>query len=148
MRKRDEFCCFLADRCIYTHEAGEEMALDELSAFAREIQDVTSVRATVVVLISLLLAKIVDLVICRLLLRLAARSNTDLDDRLIQLLHRPLFISVVLVGLQGGGNRERASTAHPRRASQRADQVEEDTLVVVVEIRQVVGEIGEVVADP
>jgi hypothetical protein len=35
-----------------------------------------------VVLISLLLAKIVNLVICRLLLRLAARSNTDLDVRL------------------------------------------------------------------
>jgi hypothetical protein len=49
---------------------------------AREIQDVTWVRAAVVVLISLLLAKIVNLVICRLLLRLAARSNTDLDDRL------------------------------------------------------------------
>ena len=73
--------------------------MDELSAFAREIQDVTWVRAAVMVLISLLLAKIVDLVICRLLLRLAALSNTDLDDRLIQLLHRPLFISVVLVGL-------------------------------------------------
>jgi hypothetical protein len=49
---------------------------------AREIQDVTWVRAAVVVLISLLLAKIVNLVICRLLLRLAARSNTDLDVRL------------------------------------------------------------------
>ena len=73
--------------------------MDELSAFARELQDVTWVRAAVVVLVSLLLAKIVNLVICRLLLRLAARSNTDLDDRLIQLLHRPLFISVVLVGL-------------------------------------------------
>jgi hypothetical protein len=56
-RKRDEFCYFLADRCIYTHESGEEMALDELSAFVREIQDVTWVRAAVVVLISLLLAQ-------------------------------------------------------------------------------------------
>ena len=73
--------------------------MDELIAFAREIQDVAWVHAAVVVLISLLLAKIVDLVICHLLLRLAARSNTDLDDRLIHLLHRPLFISVVLVGL-------------------------------------------------
>ena len=33
------------------------------------------------------------------------------------------------------GNFERASTAHPRRASQRANQVEEDALVVVVEVR-------------
>ena len=73
--------------------------MDELIAFAREIQDVAWVRAAVVVLVSLLLAKIVDLVICRLLLRLAAHSKSNLDDRLIQLLHRPLFISVVLVGL-------------------------------------------------
>jgi MscS family membrane protein len=51
------------------------------------------------VLASVLAAKIADLLICRFLLRLTVRTNTDLDDRLIQLLHRPIFISAVLVGL-------------------------------------------------
>jgi small-conductance mechanosensitive channel len=47
----------------------------------------------------LLLAKLVDLVITRVLKVWAARSRTDWDDRLIEALHRPVFVSVVLVGL-------------------------------------------------
>ncbi len=37
--------------------------------------------------------------ITRVLARLTRRSKTDFDDRLIALLHRPVFLSVVLIGL-------------------------------------------------
>ena len=58
-------------------------------------------RATVVVLASVVAAKVLDVVISRILIRLTLRTDTDLDDQLIELLHRPVFISVILVGLWG-----------------------------------------------
>jgi small-conductance mechanosensitive channel len=73
--------------------------MDQLMSFAHEALTLPWVRALVAVMASVLLAKIIDLLICRFLLRLTLRTNTDLDDRLIELLHRPIFISVVLVGL-------------------------------------------------
>ena len=73
--------------------------MDEWITFAQEAQTVPWVRAIVVVLVSVMLAKVVDLVVSRFLLRLTVRTNTDLDDQLVHLLHRPVFISVILIGL-------------------------------------------------
>ena len=56
-------------------------------------------RAGFVVLVSVVVAKLVDVVISRILIRLTLRTNTDLDDQLIGQLHRPVFLSVILVGL-------------------------------------------------
>ena len=73
--------------------------MDEWITFFREAQAYPWVLALEVVGVSALVAKIVDLVISRFLLRLTLRTNTDLDDRFVQLLHRPVFVSVILVGL-------------------------------------------------
>ncbi len=73
--------------------------MEEWITFAQKAQGLAWVRAVVVVGLSVLMAKIVDLTISRFLLRLTLRTNTDLDDQLLQLLHRPVFISVILVGL-------------------------------------------------
>ena len=73
--------------------------MNDWIAFAEEARNVPWVRAIVVVLGSAMLAKLVDVVISRFLLRLTLRTNTDLDDKLVQLLHRPIFISVILIGL-------------------------------------------------
>ena len=56
-------------------------------------------RATAVVLASGVAAKVLDVVISRILIRITLRTDTDLDDQLIELLHRPVFTSVILVGL-------------------------------------------------
>jgi small-conductance mechanosensitive channel len=73
--------------------------MDEMMAFAREAWEIPWVHAIVVVTASLVIAKFVDVVICRLLLSWSSRTDTDLDDQLIRLLHRPIFITVVLIGL-------------------------------------------------
>jgi small-conductance mechanosensitive channel len=73
--------------------------MDEWIAFALEAQGLTWVRAIEVILVSAVAAKLVDLLISRFLLRLTLHTNTDLDDRLVQLMHRPVFASVLLVGL-------------------------------------------------
>lgn len=73
--------------------------MDEWIVFVREAQVLPWVRALEVFLASALVAKLVSLLISRTLLRLTLRTNTDLDDQLVQLMHRPVFISVILVGL-------------------------------------------------
>ena len=47
----------------------------------------------------ILFGKIADLFISRLAAKIASRSNTTLDDQFIALLHRPVFVSFVLLGL-------------------------------------------------
>ncbi len=55
--------------------------------------------AAVLLLIAVVAAKIADWVIGRGLAAWARKSRTDLDDRLIALIHRPVFVSVLLLGL-------------------------------------------------
>ena len=43
--------------------------------------------------------KIADWLLSRMIGRFAKRSQTDIDDRLIDLVHRPIFLSFVLLGL-------------------------------------------------
>ncbi|NQZ99147.1 MAG: mechanosensitive ion channel family protein [Myxococcales bacterium] len=73
--------------------------MDAWIAFAQEAQGLPSVRALGVVLASALVAKIVNLVMSRFLLRLTRRTDTGLDDEFVELLDRPIFVSVILVGL-------------------------------------------------
>ena len=57
------------------------------------------VHAAVLVVISIVLAGIADQLISRVLKRWARRTSTSIDDRLIDLLHRPIFMSVLVAGL-------------------------------------------------
>jgi len=57
------------------------------------------VHAAVLVVAAILLAVIMDQVISRVLKVWARKSATDLDDRLIALLHRPVFLTVLVAGL-------------------------------------------------
>ncbi len=67
-------------------------ALDNLAADPR-------FQAVAVVVLSVVVAKIADWIITRLITRWARRTTTDLDDRIVELLHRPLFMFVLLGGL-------------------------------------------------
>ena len=49
--------------------------------------------------VAIVIAKLVDWLITGLLAAWARRTRTKLDDRLLELLHRPLFFSVLLVGV-------------------------------------------------
>ncbi|NOZ59967.1 MAG: mechanosensitive ion channel family protein [Euryarchaeota archaeon] len=63
--------------------------------------DLTSSRyfnAAVLLIASVVVAKLVDLLVTRVLSRLVARTRFTFDDRLIAILHRPLFVSIVLFG--------------------------------------------------
>ncbi len=56
-------------------------------------------QALSVVILFLLLAFIADKLITGIISRLVKRTETDLDDRLLTLLHKPIFSTVALIGL-------------------------------------------------
>ena len=63
------------------------------------IRDNVWLQAAVILVAAVLLAKVVDFLITRFIAVWAKRSKSNLDDRLIAILHRPIFVSVVLIGL-------------------------------------------------
>ncbi len=72
--------------------------IEALKSWIPEGFDNPALRALVVFVGSLIVAKVVDWVLCGTLRRLARRTKTNLDEALIDALHRPIFVSVVLVG--------------------------------------------------
>ena len=57
------------------------------------------VQAAIVVLVSVIVAKTADWIITRLLLRWVRKTENDFDNRLVEILHRPIFVLVLLGGL-------------------------------------------------
>jgi len=62
------------------------------------LPDNTWIRAGALLAAFVVLAWLVEWVATHLVARWAKRSSTDIDDRLIAVLHRPIFISVLLLG--------------------------------------------------
>ena len=56
-------------------------------------------QALEIIILFLVLAALVDRLITGIVTRLVARTETDLDDRVLAILHRPVFTSVALLGL-------------------------------------------------
>jgi small-conductance mechanosensitive channel len=77
--------------------------MQDLESFFRDgwglLQPYPPVQAGLIVLVFLLLAKIVDWICSGMIRRIVARTRTNLDDQLVDLLHRPVFASVALTGL-------------------------------------------------
>lgn len=65
----------------------------------RELLEVPALRALAIVVGAVVLGFFFEVVVHRTLARLAAKTSTDLDDRLVNMLRRPLFFSSVFVGL-------------------------------------------------
>ncbi len=57
------------------------------------------VKVGLIFLFSFVVAKLTDMLVSQVLTQLTKRTKTELDDRLIEIMHRPIFWSVVYVGL-------------------------------------------------
>ena len=56
-------------------------------------------QSAAIAVVFILIGKLADLVISRLIAKLVSRSSNEFDDNLVALLHRPVFITFVLIGL-------------------------------------------------
>ncbi|MCH7820710.1 MAG: mechanosensitive ion channel family protein [Proteobacteria bacterium] len=77
-----------------------------MSDFIQQVRQLAEVigpnaylQALAIALGFIVVGKIADWVLSRMVGRIASRSKTDIDDQLVGLLHRPIFISFVLLGL-------------------------------------------------
>jgi len=63
------------------------------------LQPYPLLQAALIIIVFLFLASLVDRIFSGVVRRLVARTTTSLDDRLLTIMHRPIFISVASVGL-------------------------------------------------
>ena len=56
-------------------------------------------QATIIALIFIVIGKVADWIISRIIGRFARKSSNNFDDQLVELVHRPIFLSFVLMGL-------------------------------------------------
>jgi len=73
--------------------------LEKIQQLAELIGPNVYLQALAIAIAFILFGKIADWVISRTIGKIASRSKTDLDDRLVGLVHRPIFLSFVLLGL-------------------------------------------------
>jgi len=60
---------------------------------------ITYVQSILVVIGSIFTAFIIDLIFTKILNRITTKTKTDLDDKIVKLLHKPIFYSLLLIGL-------------------------------------------------
>jgi len=75
-----------------------ESLIEQLQPVIGFFGDYPYIKALIVFLLSLAIAKVVTMMVSRVLLRIAHKTNNTLDNRIIILIHRPLLWSVILIG--------------------------------------------------
>jgi small-conductance mechanosensitive channel len=72
---------------------------DQLLAIITDIAPNPLLQALMIIFVFFVLAKIFDLVLVRFVRRWIARAHFTLDDSFLEIVHRPVFVSIMLVGL-------------------------------------------------
>ena len=62
-------------------------------------------QATIIAVLFIFAGKVADWIISRVIGRFAQKSSNDFDDRIVDLVHKPIFLSFVLLGLTLATNR-------------------------------------------
>ncbi len=79
--------------------------LQQTQAWAQLLGPNIYLQAAAIAAAFIFVGKIADLIITRVMAKLVSHSRTNVDDNLVALLHRPVFISFVLLGLALGTDR-------------------------------------------
>lgn len=73
--------------------------INRIQALAEIVGPNRYLQAAIIAIAFILVGKIVEWILIRMLGRIVSRSSNSLDDRVVKLAHRPIFMSLVLVGL-------------------------------------------------
>ncbi len=73
--------------------------IDQVQSWAEFIGPNIYLQAATTALGFILLGKFAEIVLSKAVAKIVSRSKTDVDDDLVALLHRPIFITFVLIGL-------------------------------------------------
>jgi small-conductance mechanosensitive channel len=85
------------------------MSLTELVAWIQQLAVLIGpnvyLQAVIITSAFAIMGKIADWILCGIIGRIAKTSSNDIDDQIVSLLHRPVFLSFVLMGLSLGTRR-------------------------------------------
>ena len=56
------------------------------------------IQSVLIILGAVIAAKIMDMIFTRIFKRIVNKTQTNFDDRILQLLHRPIFYSILFIG--------------------------------------------------
>ncbi|MCH8136606.1 MAG: hypothetical protein IIB77_11560, partial [Proteobacteria bacterium] len=70
-----------------------------VQAMAELVGPYLYLQALLIALVFIFFGKIADWIFSAMLTRIAKRSATRVDDEIVELLHRPIFLSFILLGL-------------------------------------------------
>jgi len=70
----------------------------DLKEYYELISSNTVFRGLALVVVSIMVAKLVDVIFTLIFKRVVKTTKTTLDDRILQLLHKPIFYSILFVG--------------------------------------------------
>jgi small-conductance mechanosensitive channel len=73
--------------------------LEQVQSWAAILGPNIYLQAAAIALAFILVGKLADLLISRIIAKIVSRSSSEFDDKLVALLHRPVFITFVLIGL-------------------------------------------------
>ncbi|MEN8781977.1 MAG: mechanosensitive ion channel family protein [Desulfobacterales bacterium] len=73
----------------------QEQLLDALAKIAPN----RYLQAVLIIVLFVLVAKIVDMIMTRFIRRLLKKTKFTLDDQILDIFHRPIFVSILLLGL-------------------------------------------------
>ena len=59
----------------------------------------SSVQSALIVIAAIIVAKIADIIFTRIFSRFVSKTQSSLDDKIVDLLHRPIFYSIIFIGL-------------------------------------------------
>lgn len=59
----------------------------------------SSVQSALIVIAAVIVAKIADMIFTRIFRQIVSKTKSSLDDKIIDLLHRPIFYSIIFIGL-------------------------------------------------
>ncbi|MDP6955720.1 MAG: mechanosensitive ion channel family protein, partial [Planctomycetota bacterium] len=82
-----------------TSQGAEPGPLEQVSALLTEWIPTPSLQALVLLGLALILAKVVDWLVTRTLILWSRKTHTDLDDKVVALLHGPILRSTIIAGL-------------------------------------------------
>lgn len=76
--------------------------MDWITQLYNQILNNPLLQGAAIIVISVIFAKLVDVVFTGILKRISSKTSSDFDDQLIELFHRPIFYSILFIGFSIG----------------------------------------------
>ena len=72
--------------------------MEQFSSYYNLVLESPALKALALAIISIAVAKFVDIIFTLIFKKVVKKTKTSLDDRILQLLHKPIFYSILFVG--------------------------------------------------